>query len=129
MSKIKATALSNLAGTLEVPVDTVVQGSAKAWVNFNGVGTVAINAAFNVSSITDIGLGDYAVNFASALSSVHYTQGYALSRGAATGANILGIEYDLPSKTTTYFRFILRYVDPTSIGAADITQATLAFHV
>ena len=42
-------------------------GLAKAWVNFNGTGTVAIRASFNVSSITDNGVGDYTVNFTTAL--------------------------------------------------------------
>lgn len=42
MSTIKATTLSNLAGSKTVPTDTVVDGSAKAWVNFNGTGTVAV---------------------------------------------------------------------------------------
>lgn len=35
----------------------------RAWVNFNGTGTVAIRASGNVSSITDNGAGDYTVNF------------------------------------------------------------------
>lgn len=48
------------------------QQAARAWVNFNGTGTVAINADFNVSSITDNGTGDYTVNFDSALSDGNY---------------------------------------------------------
>jgi len=39
----------------------------RAWVNFNGIGTVAINASGNVSSITDNGVGDYTVNFTTAI--------------------------------------------------------------
>ncbi len=66
MSTLKLTTLSNLAGSKTVPVDTVVDGSAKAWVNFNGTGTVTILASFNVSSITDNGTGDYTVNFTTA---------------------------------------------------------------
>ena len=50
----------------------MVDGSAKAWVNFNGTGTVAIRASFNVSSITDNGTGDYTVNFTSALADANY---------------------------------------------------------
>ena len=72
MSKIKCTTLANASDSKSVPVDTVVQGSAKAWVNFNGTGTVAINAAFNVSSITDNGVGDYTLNFINALPSANY---------------------------------------------------------
>ena len=47
-------------------------GLAKAFVNFNGTGTVAIRASFNVSSITDNGTGDYTVNYTIALSDVNY---------------------------------------------------------
>jgi hypothetical protein len=44
----------------------------RAWVNFNGTGTVAINASGNVSSITDRGVGAYTVNFTTALPSANY---------------------------------------------------------
>ena len=44
----------------------------KAWVNFNGTGTVAIRASGNVSSITDNGVGDYTVNFTTAMPDVNY---------------------------------------------------------
>jgi hypothetical protein len=47
-------------------------GLAKAWVNFNGTGTVAIRASYNVSSITDNGVGDYTVNFTAALVDANY---------------------------------------------------------
>ena len=44
----------------------------RAWVNFNGSGTVAIRASFNVTSITDNGAGDYTVNLTTALSDANY---------------------------------------------------------
>ena len=47
-------------------------GLCKAWVNFNGTGTVAIRASYNVSSITDNGVGDYTVNFTTALADANY---------------------------------------------------------
>ena len=72
MSTIRTDTLQNAAGTKSVPVATVVDGSAKAWVNFNGTGTVAIRAAFNVSSITDNGVGDYTCNFTAALADGNY---------------------------------------------------------
>lgn len=53
---------------------TTEQGQlCKAWVNFNGTGTVAIRASYNVSSITDNGTGDYTVNFTSALADANYS--------------------------------------------------------
>jgi hypothetical protein len=55
----------------------------RAWVNFNGTGTVAIRAAGNVSSITDNGTGDYTVNFTTAMPDVNY--GFS-GGGNASGA-------------------------------------------
>lgn len=45
----------------------------RAWVNFNGTGTVAIRASGNVSSITDNGVGDYTVNFTTAMADADYS--------------------------------------------------------
>ena len=44
----------------------------RAWVNFNGTGTVAIRASGNVSSITDNGTGDYTVNLTTAMPDTNY---------------------------------------------------------
>ena len=49
------------------------QQACKAWVNFNGTGTVAIRAAYNVSSITDNGTGNYTVNFTTAMVDANYS--------------------------------------------------------
>ena len=65
--------------------------AARAWVNFNGTGTVAIRDSGNVSSITDNGTGDYTVNFTTAMPDANYsavcaTQGTAgLASVNATG--------------------------------------------
>lgn len=65
MSTLKVGTIQNASG---VEVYT-----AKAWVNFNGTGTVAIRASGNVSSITDNGTGDYTVNFATAMVDANYS--------------------------------------------------------
>ena len=88
MSTIKTETLSTPSNAT-VPVDTVVNGTAKAWVNFNGTGTVAIRQSGNVSSITDNGTGNYTVNFTTAMPDANY---------AATGmcndnGNITSITY------------------------------------
>ena len=51
---------------------SAVAYGCRAWVNFNGTGTVAIRASGNVSSITDNGTGDYTVNFTTALVDANY---------------------------------------------------------
>ena len=47
--------------------------ACRAWVNFNGTGTVAIRASGNVSSITDNGVGDYTINLTTAMPDINYT--------------------------------------------------------
>ena len=61
--------------------------SARAWVNFNGTGTVAIRASGNVSSITDNGTGDYTVNFTTAMADADYT-----AVGNCTTNNAFGVQ-------------------------------------
>jgi len=70
-------------GTNSTSSTNAIMGSAKAWVNFNGTGTVAIRASYNVSSITDNGTGDYTVNFTTAMSDTNYsvTTGGAFAPG------------------------------------------------
>jgi hypothetical protein len=54
-------------------IGTTEQGQlCRAWVNFNGTGTVAIRASYNVSSITDNGAGDYTVNFTTTMVDANY---------------------------------------------------------
>lgn len=73
MSILRTTTLQDAAGSSSVPMATVAAGTAKAWVNFNGTGTVTIRASFNVSSITDNGVGIYTVNFTNALADTNYS--------------------------------------------------------
>ena len=62
--------------------------SARAWVNFNGTGTVAIRASGNVSSITDNGTGTYTVNFTNAMSDINYTTNATISQVYAVSNNL-----------------------------------------
>ena len=66
----------------------------RAWVNFNGVGTVAIRASGNVSSITDNGLGDYTVNFTTAMVDANY----AVVANSSTDGTNSGISININSK-------------------------------
>jgi len=56
----------------------------RAWVNFNGTGTVAIRASGNVSYITDNGTGDYTVNFTTAMPDANYNVVVAAARNASS---------------------------------------------
>jgi hypothetical protein len=57
--------------------------ACRAWVNFNGTGTVAIRASGNVSSITDLNTGAYMVNFTNAMPDANYSVAISTSRAAS----------------------------------------------
>lgn len=79
--------------------------AARAWVNFNGVGTVAIRSSGNVTSITDNGTGDYTVNFTTAISDSNYAviaTGAALASPGSSGYNVLQVnETGTPYNTSS----------------------------
>jgi uncharacterized protein (AIM24 family) len=80
----------------------------RAWVNFNGTGTVAIRASGNVSSITDNGTGDYTVNFTTAMPDVNYSSVVGTGFGSTWQAGIAlntTASFAESVPTTSSFRF------------------------
>ena len=67
-----------------------LKSQCTAWVNFNGTGTVAIRDSFNVSSITDNGVGRYTVNFATSMNNANYSAVATNSINASSGPFISG---------------------------------------
>ena len=67
-----------VADTLEhstagsIATNYVVEGSAKAWVNVDGTGTVAFRDSFNATSLTDHGTGEYSHSFVSSMANVNH---------------------------------------------------------
>ena len=82
--------------------------AVNAWVNFNGTGTVAIRASYNVSSITDNGTGDYTVNFTNAMTDTNYCVLRSASKDSGTADFLLA--GDLGTITTSSVRFITGYL-------------------
>jgi len=76
--------------------------SCRAWVNFDGTGTVSIRESGNVSSITDNGTGDYTVNFATAMPDANYTYQATSSNDniAVTFVDFNQINQGIPSTTS-----------------------------
>ena len=94
----------------------------RAWVNFNGTGTVAIRASGNVTSITDNGTGDYTVNFTTAMPDANYM--VTTSAGDATGSNVDTFN---PSSATAPTTSSLRMVAVRSaVGVYDLVRASVA---
>jgi len=73
------------------------QQACKAWVNFDGTGTVAIRGGYNVSSITDNGTGDYSINFIVDMSNANYAiVGIASNNDGQSGTRELSMDTDIP---------------------------------
>ena len=121
--------LPDAAGTIATAESTLAQfnasGSApvyacRAWVNFNGTGTVAIRASGNVSSITDGGTGTYTVNLTTAMSDTNYAA--VGSAGNATGGFSQGV---LDFKAYTTSTVLINTIFGTS-GPQDSTFTNVA---
>jgi hypothetical protein len=87
-----ATVANNLSFNSGYGSSAVAYG-CRAWVNFNGVGTVTIRASGNVTSITDNGVGDFTVNFTSAMPDVNYAAVMSAETALAAGqfADLMGV--------------------------------------
>ena len=97
---------ADTSGIIKVQSNGVTT-NALAWVNFNGTGTVAIRASYNVSSITDNGAGDYTVNFATALSDANYV-----------------VNVSAPMYTTTNGSVLARIYGSGTVGSAGLQTTT-----
>jgi len=122
MSTIKVDTIQKANGTSQIGIDKIggvtsasivnviaeggtnttnlAQGLAKAWINFNGEGTIASRDSFSISSLSDSGTGKYQINFSSALSNNDYAcSGLARNPGQYTG--ILQVPADGESDQAT----------------------------
>lgn len=87
-------------GTNSTSATNCIQGSAKAWVNWTG-SSGAINASYNVSSVTRTATGTYTVNFTNAFSSTNYATAFGGNSYTASTFPIITENFDSPTRTTT----------------------------
>jgi hypothetical protein len=109
----RVSTIADSAGANTSTPAEIASGRAKAWVNFNGTGTVAIRASYNVSSITDNGVGDYTVNFTTALADANYSTVINSSRSSVntTLVNITRLAEELSAPTASAVRIAQGVVD------------------
>ena len=86
-SELRVNTLKDAAGNNSVATSVVFNGTAKAWVNFNGTGTIAIRDSYNVSSLNDDGTGKYDVVLASSMTDGNYA---GIGIGAASTSDTDG---------------------------------------
>ena len=127
MSKIEVNELAVRTGTnitVSSPIQgegtagtTLNQGLAKSWCNFQGTSTISIHDSFNVTDLTDVGTGQYKVNYTTAMASDKY--GYAFCANAQT-------DVGMDDNATTYCHLFVRQGwDTTTI---DISEPCCVIH-
>ena len=93
-------------------------GIAKAWVNFSNSGAVVVNGSFNVSSVTNIGTGQYTVSFTTAMPTSNYTY----SGSGTDGVNA----FFLKPNTATTGSFTGTFGNTTT--NFNVVAGTMVFH-
>ena len=128
--------LPDSAGTLATAESTLTQfnasGSApvyacRAWVNFNGTGTVAIRASGNVSSITDGGTGIYTVNFTTAMSDTNYgVTSFARKDNNLADGSVSATALSGSTKTVSALQIYCLYANPSAAGVFDAAEVGIS---
>ena len=121
MSNIRANTISDAAGT--GPIDLYKQSAAKAWVNFNGTGTIAARDSVNVSSLTDNVSGDYTVTYTNAMANGNYAISLASIENSTNGADLYISNNTDPSTTSHILEYVL-----AGTGKYDVDQVHTTIH-
>jgi hypothetical protein len=125
MSTLVAQTISN--GTVSTSSANVIQGSAKAWVNYNGVAGT-ISGSFNVGSVTKNSTGNYTINFTNAFSDTNYSVAAWNSNpmgtlGSGTTLRCGGMQYEVSRTTSTFRTVTFGYLGSTNVGTAEDISA------
>ena len=96
------------------------RGIAKAWVNFNGTGTIAARDSENVSSLTDNGTGQYTINFSNAFGATDYA--VVAGNGSNAAANTVSNTNNITSASSVPF------IHYENSSATDVPQLFAVIH-
>ena len=119
-SILRVNTLTDASSNNSIATSFIAGGSAKSWVNFNGIGTIATRDSLNVASLTDIGTGNHDINFSSSMADANYSRSTHMQRENTTAnyANIDGSHNnDTYSTSTLEVRTI--YMNNAAAGAVD----------
>ena len=121
MSEIRATTISDTAGT--GPVTLTKQSAAKAWVNFNGSGTVSIRDSQGISGLVDNGTGNYTISYTNVMNNSNYAS------PAQVGHSLPGRYGALSDSDGKLVGSAIFYGFQTSTGnALDSTEYSICIH-
>lgn len=105
MSTARFNTLQDVAGANQSTTLQIQQGRAKAWLNLNGTGTIAVRDSFNVGSIVDNGVGDYTAIFTNPMPNATHSPNVTGMINSGANAGIVSGLYVAYSGSTVSVRF------------------------
>ena len=121
MSEIRTDTISAANGT--DPVTLTKQSAAKAWVNFDGTGTISIRDSQGISGLVDNGTGDYTISYTNVMNNSNYAS------PAQVGNSALGRYGALNDSDGKLVGSAIFYCFQTSTGGAlDATEYSICIH-
>ena len=120
-SELRVNTLKDASGNNSIGMSYVAEGSAKAWVSFNGTSTLSVGDSFNVSSVTDNGTGSYTANWSNSFGSADYASTSQSRMGSSQSAALTGIKDATDQSASACPVFTLT----PSVGAADATRCNI----
>ena len=105
--------------------------TTKAWITFNGNGTVAILESGGISSLTDIGTGEYGPNFASVMSNADYSVSGTSKDNTATNACRAVAGASNQTNTTSVLKVLIVPLNTSAghVSGADASYVALSVHI
>ena len=122
MSTLTVSNISN--GSVSTSSTNVIQGSAKAWVNYNANTQTVLNS-FNVSSVTYGGTGNYTANFTTAMPNATYCPVFGAGWGGSPGGYIAVFDY-YSARTSSSLNLLLVDVNGGSYNSPSVNIAVFS---
>jgi hypothetical protein len=112
-------------GTNSTSSTNCIQGSAKAWINYKGTATRAINASYNVSSVTFNSTGNYTINFTNAMTDANYNAVFGSAYYASgSGPSNFG-EFWAGTRSTTALQIAMQTSSASAYVDVPVVSVTI----
>ena len=121
-SELRVNSLKDASGNNSIATSVVFNGSAKAWFNYNGFGTIAYRDSFNCASLTDHATGDHSVNFTSSMTSDDYSSAGIVGNG--NNADIVNAQMRRGTSETGSIRLTINYANGGTTALFDYSECT-----
>ena len=121
-SELRVNTLKDATGNNSIATSFVAGGSAKAWFNYNGSGTIAYRDSFNCASLTDHATGDHSVNFTSSMTSDDYSSAGIVGNG--NDADTANSQMRRGTSATGSIRLTINYANGGTTALFDYSECT-----